>query len=231
MIGGAYHIFKFTERDNKVFDGYADRSIKISHQLIKPSYIKIVSSETDEEFTMKISGLNGTQEIEEDVLIEGACAVTSVNEFTELTSITMFDYNIWRDYTPITWGDLSSRTWEDVFFDKLTSIPYLVISAVDVNGLPLYWMEHELYYGRYAMITSNQTAIDIFSRGQEFRQLIKCVLDGEVPCQKGQTFRIAGQYDTYVILTDPRYRFRLGTDTIEHTEFFAGFNYDAPQVV
>ncbi len=207
MIGGAYHIFKFTERDNKVFDGYADRSIKISHQLIKPSYIKIVSSETDEEFTMKISGLNGTQEIEEDVLIEGACAVTSVNEFTELTSITIND------------------------FDKLTSIPYLVISAVDVNGLPLYWMEHELYYGRYAMITSNQTAIDIFSRGQEFRQLIKCVLDGEVPCQKGQTFRIAGQYDTYVILTDPRYRFRLGTDTIEHTEFFAGVNYDAPQVV
>ncbi|AZF90177.1 MAG: hypothetical protein BPH43C_54 [Phage 5P_1] len=207
MIGGAYHIFEFTERDNKVFDGYADRSIKISHQLIKPSYIKIVSSETDEEFTMKISGLNGTQEIEEDVLIEGACAVTSVNEFTELTSITIND------------------------FDKLTSIPYLVISAVDVNGLPLYWMEHELYYGRYAMITSNQTAIDIFSRGQEFRQLIKCVLDGEVPCQKGQTFRIAGQYDTYVILTDPRYRFRLGTDTIEHTEFFAGVNYDAPQVV
>lgn len=207
MIGGAYHIFEFTERDNKVFDGYADRSIKISHQLIKPSYIKIVSSETDEEFTMKISGLNGTQEIEEDVLIEGACAVTSVNEFTELTSITIND------------------------FDKLTSIPYLVISAVDVNGLPLYWMEHELYYGRYAMITSNQTAVDIFSRGQEFRQLIKCVLDGEVPCQKGQTFRIAGQYDTYVILTDPRYRFRLGTDTIEHTEFFAGVNYDAPQVV
>jgi len=207
MIGGAYHIFEFTERDNKVFDGYADRSIKISHQLIKPSYIKIVSSETDEEFTMKISGLNGTQEIEEDVLIEGACAVTSVNGFTELTSITIND------------------------FDKLTSIPYLVISAVDVNGLPLYWMEHELYYGRYAMITSNQTAIDIFSRGQEFRQLIKCVLDGEVPCQKGQTFRIAGQYDTYVILTDPRYRFRLGTDTIEHTEFFAGVNYDAPQVV
>lgn len=207
MIGGAYHIFEFTERDNKVFDGYADRSIKISHQLIKPSYIKIVSSETDEEFTMKISGLNGTQEIEEDVLIEGACAVTSVNEFTELTSITIND------------------------FDKLTSIPYLVISAVDVNGLPLYWMEHELYYGRYAMITSNRTAVDIFSRGQEFRQLIKCVLDGEVPCQKGQTFRIAGQYDTYVILTDPRYRFRLGTDTIEHTEFFAGVNYDAPQVV
>lgn len=207
MIGGAYHIFEFTERDNRIYDGYADRSIKISHQLIKPSYIKIVSSETDEEFTMKISGLNGTQEIEEDVLIEGACAVTSVNEFTELTSITIND------------------------FDKLTSIPYLVISAVDVNGLPLYWMEHELYYGRYAMVTSNQTVIDIFSRGQEFRQLIKCVLDGEVPCQKGQTFRIAGQYDTYVILTDPRYRFRLGTDTIEHTEFFAGVNYDAPQVV
>jgi len=221
MIGGAYHIFEFTERDNRIYDGYADSSIKISHQLIKPSYIKIVSSETDEEFTMKISGLNGTQEIEEDVLIEGngtqeieedvliegACAVTSVNEFTELTSITIND------------------------FDKLTSIPYLVISAVDVNGLSLYWMEHELYYGRYAMITSNQTAIDIFSRGQEFRQLIKCVLDGEVPCQKGQTFRIAGQYDTYVILTDPRYRFRLGTDTIEHTEFFAGVNYDAPQVV
>lgn len=207
MIGGAYHIFEFTERDNRIYDGYADRSIKISHQLIKPSYIKIVSSETDEEFTMKISGLNGTQEIEEDVLIEGTCAVTSANEFTELTSLIIDG------------------------FDNLTSIPYLVISAVDVNGLPLYWMEHELYYGRYAMITSNQTAIDIFSRGQEFRQLIKCVLDGEVPCQKGQTFRIAGQYDTYVILTDPRYRFRLGTDTIEHTEFFAGVNYDAPQVV
>lgn len=203
---GDYHIFYFVNRNNVLYEGYASVSMIVKRRPRTACHIKVSITESNitdqaEAFVITLNGFLDGSEIKEDILIEKDGEYISSNIYDSLNSIVIED------------------------FGSLKSVPYIVISSVNTDGDPAYHIENELCYGRYGFVRSTQTVVDFFNRGQEFRDIIRCVLDGKILVEKGQSFKIIGQDDEYVVLTSPKYRTRLGSDSIEFTEFYAGVNY------
>jgi hypothetical protein len=178
--------------DNVIFDGIAAASITVTHQPPSGGAFLQVKVSGGTENTGSIT-INET----ETLTFTGADWQLTANDYTQITSIT-------------TTG----------FADEATK-PTILITSVDIAGNPVSWespYEYDVQFMHIPLQSSMVTKLS--SEGLSSKTIVKVIVDWDIDIQTGQKFMIEHQAGMYIVWSEPKKKFQLGTDLVQATEFY-----------
>jgi len=99
--------------------------------------------------------------------------------------------------------------------------PTISITSVDIAGNPVSWdttYEYDVQFMHIPLQSSMVTKLS--SEGLSSKTIVKVIVDWDIDIQTGQKFMIEHQSGMYIVWSEPKKKFQLGTDLVQATEFY-----------